>query len=112
MDYFSTCQSVEDAKKLYKKLLMQYHLWKIINLDCQIEIIGYWIYCFNSKKVKEELKELGFWFSSKHEAWVYSGNPKKKGGTLDEIRAKKGHRKTEKEEQEKDKKEYPLKVAV
>jgi hypothetical protein len=132
MDYFSTCQSVEKAKKLYKKLLMQYHpdhagpdgeavtkeiiaqfnnflngfmsysfnsyyedkewkpsaeavtpfqeiLRKIITLDCQIEIIGYWIYCFNSKEVKEELKELGFWFSGKHKAWVYSGKPKKVG---------------------------------
>jgi hypothetical protein len=48
-------------------------LQKIITLDCQIEIIGYWIYCFNSKEVKEQLKELGFWFSGKHKAQVYSG---------------------------------------
>jgi hypothetical protein len=168
MDYFSKCQSVEEAKKRYKKLLMQYHpdhagpegeavtkeiiaqfnaflngfmshsfnsyyedkewkpkeeavypfqevLQKIINLDCQIEIIGYWIYCFNSKEVKEQLKELGFWFSGKHKAWVYSGKPKRgRAGkeTLDEIRAKKGSQKIEKEEQEKDKKKYPLKAAV
>jgi hypothetical protein len=26
-------------------------LRKIIPLDCEIEIIGYWIYCFNSKVV-------------------------------------------------------------
>jgi DnaJ-class molecular chaperone len=25
MNYFEHCQSVEEAKKLYKKLLMQYH---------------------------------------------------------------------------------------
>jgi DnaJ-class molecular chaperone len=25
MDYFSNCHSVEEAKKQYKKLLMQYH---------------------------------------------------------------------------------------
>jgi hypothetical protein len=168
MDYFSKRQSVEEAKKLYKKLLMQYHpdhagpegeavtkdiiaqfnsflngfmshsfnsyyedkewkpnaeavnpfqeiLRKIIHLDCQIEIIGYWIYCFNSKEVKEQLKELGFWFSGKHKAWVYSGKPKKgRAGkeTLDEIRAKKGSQKIEKEEQEKEKQKYPVKVAV
>jgi hypothetical protein len=150
MDYFSHCQSVEEAKKLYKKLLMQYHpdhageegeavtkeiiqqfhaflnglmshsfnsyyedkewkpnadavtpfqeiLRKIINLDCEIEIIGYWIYCFNSKEVKEQLKELGFWFSGKHKAWVYSGKPKRNRAgkeTLDEIRARKGSQKS------------------
>jgi hypothetical protein len=168
MNYFERCQSVEEAKKLYKKLLMQYHpdhagpegeavtkeiiaqfnaflngfmfrsfnsyyedkelkpkeeavtpfqevLQKIINLDCQIEIIGYWIYCFNSKEVREQLKELGFWFSGKHKAWVYSGKPKRgRAGkeTLDEIRAKKGIQKIENEEQEKDKQQYPLKVTV
>jgi hypothetical protein len=166
MNYFEQCQSVEEAKKLYKKLLMQYHPdhagsegeavtkeiiaqfnsflngfmshsfnsyyedkeWKpkaeavtpfqeilrqIINLDCEIEIIGYWIYCFNSKEVKEQLKELGFWFSGKHKAWIYSGRPKRlRAGkeTLDEIRASKGSQKIEKEEQEKQK--PPLKVAV
>jgi hypothetical protein len=46
-------------------------LRKIINLDCQIEIIGYWIYYFNSKEVREQLKEFGFWFSGKHKAWQY-----------------------------------------
>ena len=88
-------------------------LQKIINLDCEIEIIGYWIYCFNSKEVKEQLKELGFWFSGKHKAWIYSGKAKKNitsKETLDEIRARKGSQKIEKEEQ--DKQKHPLKVAV
>jgi hypothetical protein len=166
MNYFEQCQSVEEAKKHYRKLLMQYHpdhagqegeaitkeiikqftvflnsfmshsfnsyyedkewkpapgaetpfqeiLQKIINLECEIEIIGYWIYCFNSKAVKDQLKELGFWFSGKHKAWIYSGKPKKNirsKETLDEIRARKGSKKVEKEEQEKEK--YPLKAAV
>jgi hypothetical protein len=169
MDYFSNCQSVEEAKRRYKELLMQYHPdhagpegenitkeiiaqydnflngfmahsfnsycedkeWKpgpeavtpfqeilrqIISLDCQIEIIGYWIYCFNSKEVREQLKELGFWFSGKHKAWVFSGRPK--GGragkeTLDEIRARKGSLKIKKEEEkEKEKENYPVKKAV
>jgi hypothetical protein len=166
MNYFEHCQSVEEAKKHYRELLMKYHpdhageegeaitkevisqfhlflksfmshsfnsyyeekewkpspdtvtpfqdiLEKIINLDCEIEIIGYWIYCFNSKAVKEQLKELGFWFSGKHKAWVYSGKAKKNitsMETLDEIRARKGSQKIEKEEQEKP--SYPLKAAV
>jgi hypothetical protein len=164
MNYFNSCQSVEEAKKQFRVLLMKHHpdhagqegeaitkeiiaqfnaflngfvyqsfksyysdkewqpaagaetsfqeiLQKIINFDCEIEIIGYWIYCFKSKEIKEQLKELGFWFSGKHKAWVYSGKPKKNiksKETLDEIRAKKGSQKIEKEEQEK----YPLKVAV
>jgi hypothetical protein len=89
-------------------------LRQIINLDCQIEIIGYWIYCFNSKEVREQLKELGFWFSGKHKAWVYSGRAKRgRAGkeTLDEIRAKKGSQKIEKEEQE-EKQKHPVKLAV
>jgi hypothetical protein len=193
MNYFEYCQTVEEAKKLYRQLLKQHHPdhageegeavtkeiirtlvraqfnaflngfmshsfnsyyedkeWKpnpeavtpfqeilrqIIHLDdavplysgavnnipigkrpegtyCQIEIIGYWIYCFNSKEVKEQLKELGFWFSGKHKAWVYSGKPKRgRAGkeTLDEIRAKKGSQKIEKEEE---KEKHALKAAV
>jgi hypothetical protein len=169
MNYFEHCQSVEEAKKRYRELLMHYHPdhageegeattkeiiaqfntflngfmshsfnswyedkeWKpnaeavtpfqeilrqIINLDCEIEIIGYWIYCFKSKEIKEQLKELGFWFSGKHKAWVYAGKPKKgRAGreTLDEIRVKKGSQKVEKEDrEEKEKEKYSVKVAV
>ncbi len=52
---------------------------KIIHFEnMKIEIIGYWIYCFNSYEYKEELKAFGFWFSKKHRAWVFSGTSKKK----------------------------------
>jgi hypothetical protein len=168
MNYFEHCQSVEEAKKWYRELLMRHHpdhageageavtkeiirqfnaflnsfmfhsfnsyyedkewkpradavtpfqevLQKIINLDCEIEIIGYWIYCFNSKDVKEQLKELGFWFSGKHKAWVYSGRPKRlRAGkeTLDEIRARKGSQKVGKEEKEQEKEKHTVKIAV
>jgi hypothetical protein len=86
-------------------------LKKIIDLDCEIEIIGFWIYCFNSYGVHEKLRDLGFWFSSKHKAWVFSGRPKRlRAGkeTLDEIRNQKGSHKVEKEEKE----EKALKKAV
>ena len=164
MTYFEKCQSVEQAKKRYRELLMQYHpdhageegeattkeiinqfnaflknfmshsfnsyyedkewkpeadtvfefqdiLQQIINLECQIEIIGFWIYCFKSKEIKDQLKDLGFWFSGKHKAWIYSGGIKKGRAskkTLDEIRAEKGSRKVQKEEKEKEKR--PLKM--
>ncbi|GHU66962.1 hypothetical protein FACS189447_08660 [Spirochaetia bacterium] len=74
-------------------------LKKIIDFDCEIEIIGYWIYCFKSYEIREALKGLGFWFSSKHKAWVFSGGNKTRfysKKTLDEIREEKGSRKVQK----------------
>lgn len=43
--------------------------------DLEIEQVGGWLYVsgkgtFNAK---ESLKELKFWWSSKHKAWIYSG---------------------------------------
>ena len=51
-------------------------LKKIIHFNIDIEIIGHWIYAFNSFKEKDELSKLGFWFSRKHKAWIYSGTKK------------------------------------
>lgn len=52
-------------------------LEKIIDFNMSIEIIGQWIWCFDSKEYHEQLKELGFWFSASKKAWVFSGNKKK-----------------------------------
>jgi hypothetical protein len=90
-------------------------LKKIIDFDCEIEIIGYWIYCFKSYEVREALKALGFWFSSKHKAWVFSGGKKTRfysKKTLDEIRAEKGSRKVHKAEREEKETRKALKKAV
>jgi len=98
----------QDAVTPFQEILQ-----KIINLECEIEIIGYWIYCFNSYEVREQLRELGFWFTNKHKAWVYSGRAKKNISSresLDEIRASKGSQKVKKEEKEN--KQQPLKIAV
>jgi hypothetical protein len=46
--------------------------------NCRIEIIGFWIYAFDSLAVKDELKALGFWYSGKHKAWIYSGSVKRR----------------------------------
>jgi len=112
MKYFKDCKSIEEAKKLYRQLLLKNHpdiagkageaatveiinqfnrfidtfvadsfnayyadkdekpepstvtpfqeiLKTIIDFDCDIEIIGYWIYCFRSYEVREALKGLG-----------------------------------------------------
>jgi hypothetical protein len=57
------------------------------------EIIGSWIYCFTSPLIGCQLEAIGFWFSFKHCAYVYSGCPKDHTAcdeTLNEIRARLG----------------------
>jgi len=71
-------------------------LSKIIKLDITIEIIGTWVYCFNAYNDKDYLKTLGFWFSSKHKAWVYTGTRKRNTYskcTLIDIENKHGYKK-------------------
>ena len=68
----------------------------VMQFNCTIEIIGFWIYCFNSFAYKDQLKAMGFWFSMKHKAWIYSGDAKRKirtGYTLADNRAKWGSEK-------------------
>jgi hypothetical protein len=62
---------------------------EIIHFNMNIEIIGFWIYATSSYDYKDQLKELGFWFSSKHKAWVFNGGSKKRRASkysIDEIR--------------------------
>lgn len=66
-------------------------LKEIISFNMKIEIIGYWIYCFNSFEYKDVLKQKGFWFSKKHKAWVYSGGKKIKRATKHTIDSIKNH---------------------
>ena len=51
-------------------------LRQVIDLDCRLEIIGIWLYAFEAYSVKAILKELGFWFSSKHKAWIFNRGTK------------------------------------
>lgn len=55
-------------------------LKKVMDFDMDIEIIGFWIYARDcwSVEEKEQLKDLGFWYSKKHKAYVFSGSKKKK----------------------------------
>ena len=60
------------------------------------EIIGQWLYCFTTAIIGVQLQAIGFWYSYKHDAFVYSGYPKENiadDETLDEIRARLGSRK-------------------
>ena len=74
-DIFST---EENKKYQHFSDDFQAILNKVIHFEnMEIEIIGYWIYCFKSFEYKEELKSFGFWFSKKHKAWVFTGTEKK-----------------------------------
>ncbi len=50
---------------------------KVIDFNMNIEIIGQWIWCFDSYEYREQLKDLGFWYSQSKKAWVFSGDKKK-----------------------------------
>ena len=66
-------------------LVMRYHI--------KSEIIGQWLYCFTTPLIGYQLETIGFWFSFKHGAYVYSGGPKEGPAdeeSLDEIRFRLG----------------------
>jgi hypothetical protein len=78
-----------------------------LKLDCTLELIGSWIYASKSYACRDELKKLGFWFSTKHRTWVFSGTRKAcfksaKKYTLEVLRIKHGNKllKTKTEEEE------------
>jgi hypothetical protein len=73
-------------------LVRRYHI--------KAEIIGQWLYCFPSLLISVQLLCVGFWFSYKHSAYIYSGKPKEYPAddeTLDEIRARLGSQKVKEE---------------
>ena len=47
----------------------------IMDYNINIEIVGSWIWVngTGTYEIKEELKNLKFWWSSKHKTWIYSG---------------------------------------
>lgn len=65
----------------------------VAEFDITVELIGFWVYAFDSKPYKDQLAELGFWYSGKHRAWIYNGTKKGRKRTfmkLHEIRDKHG----------------------
>jgi len=66
----------------------------LVRRNCiKSEVIGKWLYCFATELVGVQLLAIGFWYSYKHGAYVYSGSPKQDVAgyeSLDEIRARLG----------------------
>lgn len=55
-----------------------------------IEVVGNWIWCFNSYEFRKELKELGFKYGSAKKAWYWHSETFRKKGrktlSMDDIR--------------------------
>lgn len=93
---WSTCEkdnsSNEEEKaqnEAFKAVLNE-----IIVFNMEIEIIGSWIWCFNSYQFRNQLKELGFKYAPKKKAWTWHYGEfkkyRKKEVSLDEIRNRYG----------------------
>ena len=68
-------------------LIKHYHI--------KAEIIGKWLYCFTTPLIGVQLEAIGFWYSFKHGAYIFSGSPKQSPAddeSLDEIRSRLGSR--------------------
>lgn len=76
-------------------------LSRIINFNMDIEIIGAWIWCFNSYNYKKELKDLGFKYAGKKKAWYFHTEKFRKSSrkdlSIDDIRNYYGSTKIENE---------------
>jgi hypothetical protein len=79
--FFSYHKEKGETPDLFTLPTLQDIIKKTAYLKCDIEIIGYWIYCFHAENVKTELEQLGFWHSSKHKAHIYSGKEKSRYAT-------------------------------
>jgi hypothetical protein len=96
MEHFITLHSLyrQSDRQLPPKDIQD--VYKIVSrLKCKSEIIGHWVYCFVSAETGAQLLAVGFWYSYKHEAFVYSGFPKSgpaNDESLEEIRARLGSR--------------------
>ncbi len=66
----------------------------IIGYQIKIEIIGSWVWCFESYACKEQLKELGFKYAPKKKAWCWHYGDYKRHHrqeiSLEDIRMKYG----------------------
>lgn len=67
---------------------------EIVNFNMKIEIIGSWIWAFDSYPYRSQLKELGFKWAAKKKAWCWHDGEYKryhsKEVSLDEIRSRYG----------------------
>lgn len=81
-----------EENEAFQRILNQ-----IIGYDMTIEIIGTWIWCFESYSYREKLKELGFTWCHRKKAWVWHEEPYRKRGKeeipMEQIRNKYGSQK-------------------
>lgn len=80
-------------------------LEKIINFDgIEIEIIGAWIWCFNSYNFRKQLKELGFKYAGQKKAWYFHTDAFRKTShktlSMDDIRNYYGTTKVQRNQRE------------
>lgn len=70
---------------------------KIAGFNMTVEIIGSWIWCFDSYLYRKRLKEIGFHYASRKKAWVWHDEEYRCFGgkeiPLSSIRAKYGSQK-------------------
>lgn len=90
-------------------------LRKVKDFNMDIEIIGHWIWAFRgSFEYKEQLKQMGFWFSKTKKAWVYNGqrhNRKVRGHySMNQIRNRHTVRKIREYAEEKETSTYAPKI--
>ena len=79
---FAPVENIQEAVRL----VMQHYI--------KSEIIGHWLYCYTTPLIGVQLQAIGFWYSKKHNAYVYSGYPKQgiaDDESLDEIRERHGN---------------------
>ena len=72
-----TAYQTETGRQAYGNDTFSAILAAALKINCRVEIIGFWIYAFESYEIKDQLKGMGFWFSKKHRAWIYSGTAKR-----------------------------------
>ena len=69
-------------------------LQRIINLDVRIELIGSWVWCFDSYGAHDQLKALGFMYSASKKAWYWHDGDmtktRRRGWDMAKIRNKYG----------------------
>ena len=97
LNYFIKYHNVIKYAGLFSAVAnMQEAMSLAVRHHIKSEIIGGWLYCFTSPLIGIQLELAGFWYSFKHNAYVYSGYPKDgfaDDETLDEIRARLGSQK-------------------
>lgn len=85
----SCTEQDNEADEAFRAILNE-----IIGFDMTIEVIGRWVWAFDSYQYRSQLKELGFKWCSRKKAWTWHAEPYRryhgKEKSLDSIRQKYG----------------------